>query len=573
MASSIIGALRAVLGLDTAQFEAGADRAKAKAGGLKAALMSTAASLTPVAAGAVAATIAVNGFAIGMKLAADAAQYADDISAQAYKLGVSAEYLQAFSHAAEATDVPAEEAAKALEGLSAAIGALQSGIGDGKIRKALEGLGISQDQIDSFKSVEDALPVIADKIAGLGTITEQLQFAKKFGIEALLPLLKQGSDGIQQLMTDARDLGVVLSEDVVQHLADMNEQMRVADERARIAGLTLGASLTPAMVKVKEATVDLFNWLGRVIDRFNKLENRSLQTLGEQRGKLFRELHEAEQLSALPGFKTYIAFLKRKIDENDAAIGALRSRQQEPAAAAGDAPASSSSGGGKSSRAKSSSRDGSGVSLDTSTVTVDPDTVGSIYHLPDMSRQQDDLAKGTGLAVLEGVLEGINAAKAEFSNQIYSATRNGLEALRYGGFKGFGEWLADSFARAMDDRLAKSLAKMLDGGNVGGGAMGFLRSLAGFDSGGSFQVGGVGGTDSQLRLLRLSPQENVSITRGNDVGGRVVQVIVNPSRYFDAAVTDVAAPIAVNAGVAASEVGAAKAQAADGKRRRYQISR
>jgi hypothetical protein len=84
--------------------------------------------------------------------------------------------------------------------------------------------------------------VLADKISQLGTVTEQLQFAKKFGIEALLPLLREGAEGIRGLMNNAEQLGLVLENGVVARLADMSERLRVADERAKAAGRGLGAS-------------------------------------------------------------------------------------------------------------------------------------------------------------------------------------------------------------------------------------------------------------------------------------------------------------------------------------------
>ncbi|WP_315920446.1 hypothetical protein [Mesorhizobium sp. SP-1A] len=61
-------------------------------------------------------------------------------------------------------------------------------------------------------------------------------------------------------------------------------------------------------------------------------------------------------------------------------------------------------------------------------------------------------------------------------------------------------------------------------GLFGGGIVqGLFGSLLGFASGGSFQVGGSGGIDSQLVAFRASPNERVSITKpGQEEGGRGV---------------------------------------------------
>lgn len=578
MASSVIGALRAVLGLDTAQFESGADRAKAKAGGLKAALMSTAASLTPLAVATGLATIAVQAFAAGMRLAAEAATFADDIAAQSYKLGVSAEYLQAFNFAAGESDVPVDKAADALMGLSAAIGALQSGIGDGKIRKAMEALGISQDQIDSFKSVEDALPVIADKIAGLGTVTEQLQFAKKFGIEALLPMLKQGSVGIEAMMQKFRDLGMSIDNDVIDRLAGMSREMEIADQRSKMAGLSFGATFTPALVAMKNATADAVSWLSKLIDRFNAVENRSLDTLRDQRFEAHNAMLAVRGWAAGPNRDEALAAANRRIADLDREINRRFDARQNRAQAKptfaepnGDEPRSPpSSGGGVSSKEDDWADLFGQVQADAARVQADEFARRFKESIIDPATLQEPIAD----SVLAGVVQGMSDARQAFSDQIYNATRGGLDALRYGGLKGFTNFLADSFANAMNDRLAKSISGLIEGQSTGGTLMSFFKSLVGFDTGGSFRVGGVGGTDSQLRMLRLSPGENVSINRGNDAGGaRILEVRIAAGPTFKAEVSETAAGVVGAAAGPTAELGSRHAQAAVSSQSRYRIAR
>jgi hypothetical protein len=80
--------------------------------------------------------------------------------------------------------------------------------------------------------------------------------------------------------------------------------------------------------------------------------------------------------------------------------------------------------------------------------------------------------------------------------------------------------------------IANNAFKSLLGGIGGGKGGGFLGSmfggLMGFANGGSFQVGGAGGVDSQLVAFKASPNERVSITKpgqsyGNG-GGQAVTV-------------------------------------------------
>lgn len=146
-----------------------------------------------------------------------------------------------------------------------------------------------------------------------------------------------------------------------------------------------------------------------------------------------------------------------------------------------------------------------------------------------------------------------------------AATRKAREALDFAkdATKGFlqdlrsgltsGKSLFESFGNAVSNVLDKVLSKMEDAfvnnlfasdglsgvggaaGSAGGGILDgigtFFKSLFGFANGGSFQVGGVGGIDSQLVAFKASPNETVSVTKpGQSIGGSsgvVVNIINN----------------------------------------------
>jgi hypothetical protein len=146
-----------------------------------------------------------------------------------------------------------------------------------------------------------------------------------------------------------------------------------------------------------------------------------------------------------------------------------------------------------------------------------------------------------------------------------AATRKAREALDFAkdATKGFlqdlrsglasGKSLFETFGNAVSNVLDKVLSKMEDAfvnnlfasdglsgvggvaGSAGGGIFDgigtFFKSLFGFANGGSFQVGGVGGIDSQLVAFKASPNETVSVTKpGQSIGGSsgvVVNIINN----------------------------------------------
>lgn len=586
MGSSVIGALRVNLGMDTAQFEAGARKAKAEAGGLAGALGGFTKSFGAVASGAAVGTAAVAAFAYGMKQAAEAAQYADDISAQANKLGVSAEYLQAFNHAAEASDVPAETAREALSGLTSAIGALQTKVGDGKIRKAMEALGIPQSQIDSMRTAQDALPILADKIAQLGTVTEQTAFAKKFGIEALLPLLKQGSAGIQGLMDDAKNLGLVLSEDVVQHLADMNERLRVADERARAAGRGLGASLTPMLVAAKEKMVDLVKWLDRAIAGFNKLSDRSSDTLNSQieQSKGWVDFYESKgNTRAADKERARLSELQEALRNNNRAAMRKRtaSRGDGPAeaAAVGDYSSGGSGSGGGSSRSSGSREEtqaelfaqAQGANARARERQAEEKAQAAFNKtIIDPKTLQETVTESAAI----GLGKAFDQSREDIRADFQYAFEGGLWAAVRGGGKGVLQYLGDLFTRSMVEGASKAASSIFSRATAGGGGGGGLFSTILSAAASAFGIGAnangtsnwrggltwVGERGKELVNLPGGTQITPNHALGEGGGVRTIRIVTEASPYFDTRVEEVAGPMAMRAAVAGAQSGSQMAE-------------
>lgn len=96
--------------------------------------------------------------------------------------------------------------------------------------------------------------------------------------------------------------------------------------------------------------------------------------------------------------------------------------------------------------------------------------------------------------------------------------------------------------------------------------------MPGFANGGSMKVGGTGGIDSQVRMLRATPNETITVTKPGQFpsGGMVVHV--NPSPYFDVQVGRVATPVAQSAGYRAFEAARAQVPVDLSRRRRFSLT-
>lgn len=252
-------------------------------------------ALTRLGTAGLAAGAVLGALTVALRKASETAQWADDLQAAADRIGVTAESLQELRYAAEAVDVPMADAEKALEGLNAALGAIQTGVGDGKIKKVFAELGIPKEQLATLDNAADLLPILADRIKAAGTTAEQVQLAKKLGVEALLPLLRQGSAGVEALTGKARELGLVLDNEVIGSSAEMNERLRVTNERAAAASRTLSASFIPTLVQIKEAAIGAAGALASMFTWLNKSRPDSIDFKQETLEKTLRSAQIARQ--------------------------------------------------------------------------------------------------------------------------------------------------------------------------------------------------------------------------------------------------------------------------------------
>lgn len=438
----------------------------------------------------------LGGLAVAMNKAAEAAQFSDDLSAAANRLSLTAEALQEIRYAAEANDVEVPKAEAAIMDLNAALGALQSGVGDGKIRAALEALKIPQEQIDGFRTAEDLLPTLADHIKDLSTEAQQVQLAKKFGVVDLLPLLRQGSDGIATLRTRAHELNLVLDEETVQSTADLNEELRVADERLATATRRLNTSFVPALVGVKTALADaavslagFFNWLGNSGGDEAKVQQKVTQIAkAYERASSARSGYWGAVQAGASGLEAFNPAARERIAkqaEADAArlqdeLKVIVDRQNKGwEGVFNPKPKPKPSGGG-----------GGGLGDKPSAREVDTESYEDLYakiagdsYKLFVERFKKEVITGdtrpegfvSSEDEMKKALAPLVEAKALLANQI----EGGLRA----GFEGGAPAVLDYFAGELKQRIAKSLADdladLLTKASGKGGVLGSLSSFAG----------------------------------------------------------------------------------------------
>ncbi len=168
---------------------------------------------------------------------------------------------------------------------------------------------------------------------------------------------------------------------------------------------------------------------------------------------------------------------------------------------------------------------------------------------------------GLGMEKQQSYVVGVATSTA---NQAVSATKDAWAGMRdvtketAGAFEdafsrigsSIGEGLtgAKKWKEVLKDIIQQLAQMAFSGMGAGGGGIGnifqsLLGGLFGFASGGSFQVGGAGGIDSQLVAFKASPNERVSVTKpGQERGGGIagVRVFVDQDGNWQAKVEEIA---------------------------------
>lgn len=183
-----------------------------------------------------------------------------------------------------------------------------------------------------------------------------------------------------------------------------------------------------------------------------------------------------------------------------------------------------------------------------------------------------------GRFLMAGLGLGITAGTAGAVGSMTDATGAVVGAVADMGadtesvFKEMGGWLADlakgatTLAESLSGVLSDWSSQLMTSGTQGLQASvtaslgpvvgGLLGGLMGFADGGSFQVGGVGGIDSQVVAFRASPNERVTITTpeqefagmGSGGGGAMdVRVFVDQDGNWQAKVAGIAGQVAAGA--------------------------
>ena len=200
--------------------------------------------------------------ATGKKLwdmANETAKAGDEIDKQSQKLGVSAENYQKLSYAMERCGADVDDFKKGAANISKTLASVSNGADESAT--AIGQLGVSMKNANgTIRSTED---VLLDTIAALADMDDETErnakaneiFGKSY--QELAPLLNSGADGIRDLMNEAEEYGMVMSDEAVKASAAFEDSLTKL--KGTLGGIknNLGAALLSPLTTLVDGFSDL----------------------------------------------------------------------------------------------------------------------------------------------------------------------------------------------------------------------------------------------------------------------------------------------------------------------------
>ena len=228
--------------------------------------------LMPVSA---AAGAAVGGI---VALAVNSGAAADDLNTLSKQTGITTEDLQKFKYAADIIDVPLEAFTGSMAKLTRNMAGAKDGTGPAA--DAFKTLGVSVK--DANGNLRDNEDVFYDTIDALGKVKSETDrdamSMSIFGKSAqdLNPLILGGADALKTLGQEAKDAGLIMSQDALDGLNAFNDEIDKTKAQVGAAGMKMSATFGEILLPLLKS---LAEWLQTVAQWFSNLSPNVAKTI------------------------------------------------------------------------------------------------------------------------------------------------------------------------------------------------------------------------------------------------------------------------------------------------------
>lgn len=234
-----------------------------------------------ITAGVVALSAAfAAGLAIALQFGQASLKMADALDNSARRIGVSTAVLQEFQYVARKTGEDANAVGSALESFANKFASAQAGLSKNDL-KLFRSIGLEQDDLRRFTSVNQALEETVDRIGALKSAADRAAIAEQLGLGPLATALREGSDEVARLRDEAQALGFVMDEELIRKGAAAQGQM---DDLAQVIGIQLAGAfidLSDEVLRFTSYIADAARGLSNFIDLAKTWRSRADAMYGE----------------------------------------------------------------------------------------------------------------------------------------------------------------------------------------------------------------------------------------------------------------------------------------------------
>lgn len=452
---------------------------------------------------------------------------ADKIAKTADAVDLTTDALQEYQHAAGLVDVTQEQLQSGFSAFAKRLGELRQGTG--ALNTFLEKLDANfAANVRSAGSTDEALNLLFQRLGETADQSDRAALAAAaFGRTAgigMTRLVKDGTEALAAMRQEARDLGLVLEEDLLRDIERANDAMTrlgsvMSAEFSRLVG-ELAPSiewLSSVITDVLVGSVEKLSNAWRIVRvvALHSIEGlvgavRTLFDVLMLLPEAFRPDIVEDWRDQLRGVESTLEDMRRSIDIFPSAVGSASEAMDR--------------------LGRSLERTGAAAG----TTAGELDEVGKA-----MARMQKEAAGRVAERAVERRIEKERSVipavdevtKASEAAADRTAQAWGDATLSMGrsitGFVQQGKFDLLNFADFVLQAIGQVLPLLFPqpGRGGGGGDGGILGGLFGFQHGGRFKVGGSGGPDSQVVAFRASPGEEVSVAPPGMAAGGGVTIV------------------------------------------------
>lgn len=260
-------------------------------------------------AGITTASVAA-GKAIG-SLASDSAEAGDEVDKMSQKLGMSRKGYQEWGFVLGQAGVDINSLQTGMKTMTNQIGAAKNGTTASA--EAFSKLGISMEELQGM-SREEAFGAIVKGMQGMEDSTERAALANQlFGKSGqnLTPLFNESSEGTQELINKANELGMVMGDDAVDAAVNFQDQLDGLKRTFEATKNGVSSQMLPALTdvmgglqmlmigdtggadKIEQGFTNLFDSIGKILSKATTIFEPIFNSILNALPSIFTELAKA----------------------------------------------------------------------------------------------------------------------------------------------------------------------------------------------------------------------------------------------------------------------------------------